>query len=179
MTKNVTILIADDDPSHRMMLNTLLTQWGYTVFEAHDGEMAIEKVRAQKFHLILMDIRMPKMSGLDAMAVIKRINPALPIIIMTAYASLETAENALKNGASAYLSKPIDFDHLRLAITRTTKNLNPLEETLQRQHTLTQPLIRHTAITPNTMVPQFLDSPAQGITHSTTAMLSGGSRTVK
>ena len=120
MTKNFSILVVDDDTSHRTMLSTLLTGWGYTIFEANDGEPAIAMVKNRSFDLILMDIRMLKISGLEAMAVIQQINPAIPIIIMTAYAALDTAVSALQNGAYDYLTKPIDFEQLRLTIKRGT-----------------------------------------------------------
>jgi two-component system response regulator HydG len=120
MTKNASILVVDDDTSHRIMLTTLLTGWGYTIFEANDGEPAIAMVKNRSFDLILMDIRMLKISGLEAMAVIQQINPAIPIIIMTAYAALDTAVSALQNGAYAYLTKPIDFEQLSLTIKRAT-----------------------------------------------------------
>ncbi len=66
--------------------------------------------------MILMDIRMFKVSGMEALAQIKIMNPAIPVIIMTAYASVETAVKALKQGAYDYLTKPLDFDELKIAI---------------------------------------------------------------
>ena len=83
-----TILVVDDDRAHRTMLRTLLSGWGYLIHEADDGETAIAAVRNKPFDLILMDIRMLKVSGLEALVDIKAFNPAIPVIIMTAYASL-------------------------------------------------------------------------------------------
>src|SRR4030065_2527323 len=111
-TKNA-ILVVDDDIAHRTMLRTLISGWGYAVTEADDGGKACEAARRQPFDLILMDIRMIKVSGLEALAEIKAFNPAIPIVIMTAYASVETAVEALKKGAYDYLTKPLDFDELR------------------------------------------------------------------
>jgi len=111
-----TILIVDDDLAHRTMLRTLLAGWGYAVVEADDGSAAIAQVRKRPFDLILMDVRMVKVSGLEALAEIKAFNPAIPVIIMTAYASVETAVEALKKGAYDYLTKPLDFDELRKAM---------------------------------------------------------------
>ena len=96
--------------------------WGYEVFEADDGSVAIDEVRKRSFDLILMDIRMLKVSGIEALEQIKIINPAIPIIIMTAYASVETAVDALKKGAYDYLTKPLDFDELKIAINRATEH---------------------------------------------------------
>ena len=110
MKVNQAILIVDDDLAHRTMLKKLLGGWGYEVFEADDGSVAIDEVRKRSFDLILMDIRMLKVSGIEALEQIKIINPVIPIIIMTAYASVETAVDALKKGAYDYLTKPLDFD---------------------------------------------------------------------
>lgn len=111
---NRSVLVVDDDRGHRTMLKALLTGWGYSVEEADDGDTAIENVREKPFDLILMDIRMVKVSGLEALNIIKSINPAIPVIIMTAYSSVETAIEAMKKGAYEYLTKPLDFDELRL-----------------------------------------------------------------
>ena len=94
-----TILVVDDDLAHRIMLKTLLSGWGYDVAEAEDGSAAITRVHEKPFDLILMDVRMVKISGLEALAEIKKFNPAIPVMIMTAYASVETAVEALKKGA--------------------------------------------------------------------------------
>jgi two-component system, NtrC family, response regulator HydG len=122
MRANQTILIVDDDLAHRTMLKKLLGGWGYEVFEADDGSVAIDEVRKRPFDLILMDIRMLKVSGIEALEQIKVINPAIPVIIMTAYASVETAVDALKKGAYDYLTKPLDFDELKIAINRATEH---------------------------------------------------------
>jgi two-component system response regulator HydG len=100
------------------MLSTLLGGWGYAVQEADDGARAIEQIHEKSYDLILMDVRMVEVSGLEALSEIKSFNPAIPIIIMTAYSSVETAVEALKKGAYDYLSKPLDFDELELAIGR-------------------------------------------------------------
>jgi len=122
MKLNQSILIVDDDLAHRTMLKKLLGGWGYGIFEADDGSVATEKVHERSFDLILMDIRMLKVSGIEALEQIKIINPAIPIIIMTAYASVETAVDALKKGAYDYLTKPLDFDELKIAINRATEH---------------------------------------------------------
>jgi len=100
------------------MLRTLISGWGYETTEAEDGQAAIEKAHEQAFDLILMDVRMIKVSGLEALSEIKAYNPAIPVIIMTAYASVDTAVEALKKGAYDYLTKPLDFDELRHTIQR-------------------------------------------------------------
>ena len=117
------ILVVDDDAAHGRMLNTLMTDWGYEIHQADDGTTAVEMVKAQPFDMILMDMKMVKMSGMEALQMIKTYNPSLPVIIMTAYSSVNTAVEALKIGAYDYLTKPLDFDKLRLTIERIFENI--------------------------------------------------------
>ena len=128
MKEKNSILVADDDLAHRTMLRKLLSDWGYAVEEADDGGTAVLAAQRQPFDLILMDIRMIKVSGLTALAEIKSFNPAIPIVIMTAYASVETAVEALKKGAYDYLTKPLDFDELRRTIERSMEHSRLKEE---------------------------------------------------
>ncbi len=117
------ILVVDDDDVHRAMLRTLLGGWGYAVSEADDGGRAVDQVRQRAFDLILMDIRMIKVSGIEALARIKAINPAIPVILMTAYSSVEAAVEAIRKGAHDYLTKPLDFDKLRLTVQRAMEHV--------------------------------------------------------
>ncbi|WP_027191445.1 sigma-54-dependent transcriptional regulator [Fundidesulfovibrio putealis] len=121
LTKPI-LLVVDDDPGHRTMLRTVLKDWGYGVEEAENGEKAVELVRGTPFDLILMDVRMAGMSGIDALKEIKVYNPAIPVLIMTAYSNVETAIEALKSGAYDYLIKPLDLDVLRLASERALEH---------------------------------------------------------
>jgi len=173
MTKKASILVVDDDTSHRTMLATLLSRWDYTIFEANDGEPAIEMVKEQCFDLILMDIRMLKVSGLEAMEAIKQINPTIPIVIMTAYASIDTAVGALKNGAYDYLTKPIDFDKLRLTMERATEYLRLEEESQTLRFSLKEQFDRRNIIARSAVMAQLLDTVAQVATSDATVLISG------
>ncbi|MEW6530957.1 MAG: sigma-54 dependent transcriptional regulator [Thermodesulfobacteriota bacterium] len=113
------ILVVDDEPSQRKMLKANLSLDGYEVYEADDGTDAIGKVSAGFYDLILMDNRMSQMDGIDALKEIKKISPAIPVIIITAHASVETAVEALQAGAHDYLTKPLDVDELRIKIRQT------------------------------------------------------------
>ena len=111
------ILVVDDDLAHRTMLRILLG-WQYDIIEADCGSEAMEKARKTSFDLVLMDICMPEISGVEALDKIKTTNPKVPVIMMTAYSSNETAAEVLKKGACDYLTKPFDFDDLRLTIEK-------------------------------------------------------------
>lgn len=98
------------------MLRTILGSWGFTVDEACDGEEASALVRSKPFDIILTDVRMAKLDGIGALKSILAYNPALPVILMTAYSSVETAVDALRLGAYDYLTKPLDFDLLKTTL---------------------------------------------------------------
>lgn len=117
------ILVVDDDAAHARMLKTLMSDWGYEVFLADDGTVGVEMVKAAPFDMVLMDMKMVKMSGMEALQLINAYNPSLPVIIMTAYSSVNTAVKALKIGAYDYLTKPLDFDKLKLTIDRIFESI--------------------------------------------------------
>ena len=174
-----TILVVDDDPAHRTMLRTLLSGWGYTIIEANDGSTAIEKVHEQAFDLILMDIRMVKVSGLEALAEIKAFNPAIPIIIMTAYSSVESAVEALKRGAYDYLTKPLDFDELRLSMERAMDHKRLREENQFLRESLGSHFDRQNIIGRSPAMVTLLETVAQVAPSEATVLITGESGTGK
>jgi two-component system response regulator HydG len=117
------ILIVDDDKAHLSMLKTILRGWGYQTTEVTDGSDAISQVRNKPFDGILMDVRMANIGGVEALTEIKTINPSIPIIIMTAYSSVDTAVQAMKLGAYDYLTKPLNFDELQLTLERSLAHM--------------------------------------------------------
>ena len=121
MNEKKSILVVDDDIAHRTMLRILL-EWEYEISEADCGSIAIEKVQKTHFDLVLMDVRMPEISGVEALDKIKALNPEIPIVMMTAYSSNEVAAKALEKGACGYLTKPFDFENLRQTIENAVKN---------------------------------------------------------
>jgi len=117
------ILIVDDDASHLSMLETLLKSLSYATECVTDGEDAIREARETPYDLILMDVRMANVGGMEALKEIKAFNPSIPIIIMTAYSSVDKAVEAMRLGADDYLTKPLNFEELKLSIERVTKHL--------------------------------------------------------
>ncbi len=113
-----TILVVDDDDAHRGMLGMMLRSWGYEVAECRDGAEAVAAVHEHSYDAVLTDVRMAGMDGIAALKGILAYNPALPVILMTAYSSVETAVDALRLGAYDYLIKPLDFDALRETLQR-------------------------------------------------------------
>ncbi len=122
------LLLVDDDTAHRSMLRTMLRSWGYTVTEADDGDVAVNLVKEQPFDVVLTDVRMARMDGITAIREIVAYNPAIPVILMTAYSSVETAVEALRLGAYDYLTKPLDFELLQLTLHRAVEHTRLTEE---------------------------------------------------
>jgi two-component system response regulator HydG len=125
---DIDILVVDDESAHRAMLKTVLTAEGYSVFQAEDGDDAIDMVGKQFFNLILMDVRMKRVDGLEALQEILKISPQIPVIIMTAYGSVDSAVQAMKFGAIDYITKPIDIDILKITIEKAMASQQISEE---------------------------------------------------
>jgi two-component system response regulator HydG len=179
MTNKQSILVVDDDAAHRTMLRTLLTGWGYTIVEADDGSTAVQKVHEQAFDLILMDIRMIKVSGLQALSEIKTFNPAIPVIIMTAYSSVESAVEALKKGAYDYLTKPLDFDELRLTMERAMDHTHLREENRLLRESLGSQFDTRNIIGRSAAMVGLLETVAQVAASEATILITGESGTGK
>ena len=132
---NIDILVVDDDISHCTILQALLRGWGYNVALANSGRQALEQVREQVFDLVLCDVRMAEMDGIATLKEIKALNPAIPVLIMTAYSSVETAVEALKTGALDYLIKPLDFDNLQATLEKALAHTHSIDAETDRKST--------------------------------------------
>ena len=106
------ILIVDDEPQVRQSFEKILTGEGHAVKTAASGEAAITAVQTEIPDLVIMDVRLPGMSGLEAFRTIHEIEPKLPVIIMTAYGTTETAIEATKLGAFEYVLKPLEISRI-------------------------------------------------------------------
>jgi two-component system, NtrC family, response regulator HydG len=132
------ILLVDDDNAHRSMLKTMLRSWSYTVTEASDGDEAVRLVREQAFDAVLTDVKMARVDGIAALRGMLDYNPALPVILMTAYSSVETAVDALRLGAYDYLTKPLDFDALKNTLARALEHSRLTVENRELRRQLTE-----------------------------------------
>jgi two-component system, NtrC family, response regulator HydG len=169
------ILIADDDDAHRIMLTTLLSGWGYRTFEADDGSTAIEMVKKRPFDLILMDIRMVKVSGLEALNAIKGINPAIPVIIITAYSSVETAIEAMKKGAYEYLTKPLDFEEMRMKMEQAMDHSRLKQENRLLKEIIGERFDTRNIIGKSPVMVRLLETTSKAATSDATVLITGES----
>ncbi|HEY7363309.1 MAG TPA: sigma-54 dependent transcriptional regulator [Methylomirabilota bacterium] len=112
MTDPATILVADDDPGLRESLERTLTREGYRVITASDGRAALERLQAGSIDLVLTDLKMPGLSGLDLLRAAKAMSPDIDVILLTAFGTVEEAVKAMKEGAYDFLSKPFRREQL-------------------------------------------------------------------
>jgi DNA-binding NtrC family response regulator len=124
------LLLVEDKPELRAMLRKALERAGYAVDEAPDGSAAITKLRARRYLLVLSDLKLPIASGLDVLRESKQADPTIPVIIITAYGSIEEAVTAMKQGAFDFIQKPVDLDHLNLLVARAARQQELLRENL-------------------------------------------------
>ncbi len=118
LEQNTRILVVDDEKGMCESLRTLLTKAGYEVTTADQGEEALKKISGDSFDLVLTDIKMPRIGGLDILKAARSKDEDALVILMTGYASLESAISAISQGAYDYLMKPLEFSDLKLTIER-------------------------------------------------------------
>ncbi len=126
----LTILIAEDHDGMADMLVSAVTAHGYEVILARDGREALQRLRERKIDLVVTDLKLPYKSGLDVLQAAKDQNSLLPVILMTAHGTIETAVKAVRNGAHDFLTKPFDPDHLLLLIQRALEKQRLIAENL-------------------------------------------------
>lgn len=118
------ILIADDESDMRMALTHALNRNGYSVEAASNGIEALEKFKRGKFSLVIADMKLPKMSGMEVLGEVKKISPQIPVIMITANGTIENAVEAMQEGASDYILKPFSAEVLESVVKKVGRNSN-------------------------------------------------------
>jgi DNA-binding NtrC family response regulator len=119
-SKTLRILIVDDDPGQRSLLDSFLRSQGFETVTADSGERALERLRSGKFSMMISDVRMPGLTGLETLRLARREHATLPVLLVTAYADIREAVGAMRDGAVNYLAKPIDLDELLASVQQAT-----------------------------------------------------------
>lgn len=116
--RNFKILVADDDEIAREVVTTLLTHEGYSVTAVADGVEAQNRLRAGEFHFVITDLKMPGVDGIEVLKFAVRMNPDMAVVILTAYGTLDTTLEAMKEGAYGYLTKPFKTQEIVILAER-------------------------------------------------------------
>jgi DNA-binding NtrC family response regulator len=124
------LLLVEDKNELRAMLRKALERHGYSVEEAPDGSAAIQKIRSKRYQMVVTDLKMPGASGLEVLRESKQADSTIPVILLTAFGSVEEAVSAMKEGAFDFVQKPVDLDHLRILVERATRQQELLRENL-------------------------------------------------
>ena len=131
-----TILLADDDIGHRTMLKVNLAQEGYHIDEVTDGDEVLPFLGHHEVDLILLDMKMARMDGLTTLSVLLQAGYVLPVIVLTAFSSVESAVEAMKKGAYDYIVKPVDIEELKLLVNRALSFRHLSEENITLKNRL-------------------------------------------
>ena len=132
------IIVVDDEPTQRELIGGFLRKQGHEVFLAGNGLEALAHIRERQVDLVLSDCRMPGMSGPELVLAIKAVNPEIPLILMTAYGTVETAVQAMKDGAADYLAKPLDLEELLVRLARVAEQTRLKSEVRELQRRLVE-----------------------------------------
>jgi DNA-binding NtrC family response regulator len=130
------ILIVDDEPVQRELISGFLKKQAFDVVAAETGARAVELFRQDSIDLILTDQKMPQMSGLDLLQAVRAINPEIPVILMTAFGSIEAAVSAIRGGATDYLTKPLNLDELLYRIRQVSDRYRLINENRELREAL-------------------------------------------
>ncbi|HEV8081637.1 MAG TPA: sigma-54 dependent transcriptional regulator [Chitinophagaceae bacterium] len=137
------ILIIDDEKSIRKTLNEILSFEGYKIDEASDGEEGLKKFKEKSYDIVLCDIKMPKLDGIEFLEKAKEINDEVPIIIISGHGNIETAVEAVKKGAYDYISKPPDLNRMLITLRNAMEKTSLVAETrvLKRRASKVQEIV--------------------------------------
>jgi len=130
------ILVVDDEESMCKFMEIMLKKEGYQVITSQDAQSALERVKSEDYDLVIADLMMPEMSGLELLSRVKSVNPELDFMVMTAFASVDSAIEALKNGAFDYITKPFRVDEIKIAVRKSLEQRKIVRENIKLKKAL-------------------------------------------
>jgi DNA-binding NtrC family response regulator len=177
--KDIRILIVDDELIVRQSLQSWFQEEGYSVDAVESGKEALEKLTQSQWDIFLLDIKMPGMDGLELQQKIKEIHPSATIVIMTAYASVETAVEAMKQGAYDYIVKPFDPDDLEHLIRNATERRQLVSENVRLREKIEELSLFSEIIGKSSAIQRVLEQVSLVAGADTTVLIRGESGTGK
>jgi DNA-binding NtrC family response regulator len=179
MSEKANILIIDDDEAILDSCSQVLLKAGYSVKGARDGEEGLKLFKSESFHMVLLDLKLPGSDGIEVLGHIKTENPETPVIIMTGYASVESAVGAMKQGAFDYMAKPFSPKELRVNIRKALNNRKMLMENLYLRKELEAKIEFDLVVGKSEAMEAVLDVVKKVSPSESTVLISGESGTGK
>ena len=173
------ILVIDDEETIRDACRQILKKEGYSVKTAEDGIEGLRLFRTEFFHAVLLDLKLPDMDGMEILSQIKEEHPKTPVIIITGYASIDSAIEAMKRGASDYLSKPFSPEQLRLITKKSLDSRKMLIENIYLREELEKQVEFNMVIGKSTVMERVLDIVKRISSSDSTVLITGESGTGK
>jgi len=173
------VLVVEDDEAQRTLLCGFLARQGFEASSASSGAEALAKLKGESWDLALLDFRLPDMDGLEALSQIRRIQPEIPVIFITAFGTIEVAVNAMKAGASDFLTKPIDLDILLLSMDRIGEKAALIQENRELRERLAERYRPSNIIYGSPQMEEVLGIVARVAPSSSTVLIRGESGTGK
>jgi two-component system response regulator HydG len=179
MPESATVLVADDDPGLRESLERTLTREGYQVVVASDGRAALERLQSGGIDLILTDLKMPGLSGIELLHAVKAISPDVDVILLTAFGTIEEAVKAMKDGAYDFLTKPVQRAQLQRVIRQALERRDLIQQNRVLQQRLDALLRQGTVIGASPAFRRMITLVEQVADSSATVLIQGESGTGK
>jgi DNA-binding NtrC family response regulator len=134
VSDSISVLVADDEEAMRFFLAKTLGRAGYAVTAVDNGRQAVDRVVEGSFDVMLLDLKMPELDGIEVLDAVKEIAPDVVVILMTAYGSVENALEAMKRGAADYVTKPFHTEEILLCVERALERRRTVRENLKLRH---------------------------------------------
>ena len=173
------ILVVDDEEAQRKVLAGFLRKRGYGILTAASVDEALDLARVKTIDLVLTDLRMPGRTGLDLVQDLRGVNPEIPVVVITAFGTVDSAVGALKSGAADYLTKPVDLDELEVIVLRHLERRALESENRELRRELESRYRLEGLETSNPKMAQAINLAARAASSRATILISGGSGTGK
>ncbi|MFZ2323637.1 MAG: sigma-54 dependent transcriptional regulator [Ignavibacteriaceae bacterium] len=177
--KDYSILVVDDEEAQRSVLKGYLEKKGYKIFSASSGNDGIKAVQNNLIDIVLSDFKMPDITGLEVLERVKKINPEISFVILTAYGTVENAVKAMQLGAFDYISKPVDLDELDLLLERIIENKNLKSEIQLLKNQLQKKFKIDSFISHSPRMEEVLSLASRAADSKATVLITGESGTGK
>jgi two-component system NtrC family response regulator len=179
MSESKTLLLIDDDESLRRVVEYNMREAGYRVITAADGTSGLEAFQAEPVDVVLTDVRMPEMDGLELLTRLKAMKPDLPVVVLTAHGTIDSAVEAMKLGASDYLTKPFNREQLKAAVGKALKLADLTTENRQLRQVVAERFSFASMIAGSRAMRGVTETAARVAQSDTTVLLEGESGTGK